>query len=262
MLGVHQGKATVKIDAKEFALQAPPGPAELFWNSKGPAIEKAVELEAAPTTWSKGPLKPPDRQRDIDAAQQKLRQRIGEKNKPIDLAIAEVAQDPARAAKVLATLCRAELGPLTPLLDDLVEPQFPEVRQAAAIALAHYIARQPGADQKLFEQLKSGYGDRQSEQAEWLLHGFSEQQLTDPRTYERLIEALKNDQCGVRELAAWRLRLADPEGANLIRFISTDTEAARDKTINEWQRRIPPGKLPPPRANPQGKALQKSPPRG
>jgi hypothetical protein len=254
VLGVVQGTAQVKVDARDFALMAPPGPAMLIWNSKGPAIDKPVELTTTPAAWGKTPAKlPRDRLQEIESAQRKLTQRIGEKGKPLDLAVAEVVQDSARAAKVLGTLSQGTLGLLTPLMDALAEPQFPEVRQAAAVALAHFAARQPGNDQMVFDQLK-GYGEKNAEQAIWLLHGFSETQLSDPAAYERLIGALRNEQIGVRELAAWRLRQIDPDGAAQAKFNATDPDAAREKSIGEWQRRIPPGKLPPARGNPQGRA--------
>src|SRR5207248_938347 len=81
-LAVVQGKADVKVDAKEFKLHAPPGPAELHWDNKGPGVGKPVELDAPPAAWTKGPAKPlpRERQQEIDAAQRKLVQRIGEKD--------------------------------------------------------------------------------------------------------------------------------------------------------------------------------------
>jgi hypothetical protein len=256
-LGVLQGAATVAVGSKQFALQAPPGPAELRW----PGAAKPIELDAVPATWAKVPAKlSRERQREIDIAQQKLVQRVGERNKPVDLAVAEIAQDPSRATKALAALSQGALGLVSPLLDELVEPQFPELRQAAAVALAHFAARSPANDQLLGEQLQKAYGAL-AEQAEWLLHGFTEAQTNEPATYERLIAALRNDQAGVRELAAWRLRQLDPDGAAQIRFNATDPEAARDKAVTEWQKRIPAGKVPP-RPNPTGRASVKTPLRG
>src|SRR5262249_27698944 len=157
---------------------------------------------------------------------------------PIGLALAEIAQDDKRAAKVLALLSQGALNQgesdrLTPLLDALEDPQLPDLRQAAAVALAHYVARQPGNDRQVFDplQARKGYAERQAETAERLLHGFSEAQLAEPATYELLIGALRSDQTGLRELAAWRLRQADPDGAALIRFNASDPEPARDKAV-------------------------------
>ncbi|HEY1379678.1 MAG TPA: hypothetical protein VGF55_22940 [Gemmataceae bacterium] len=270
-LGVVKGKAVVKVDAKEFALQAPPGPAELRWDNKGPGVGKPVELDAPPPAWTKGPSRPlpRDRQVDIEAAQRKLVQRLADRGVPIDLAVAEIAQDDKRAAKVLGVLSQGALNQgtpdrLTPLLDGLEDPQLPDVRQAAAVALAHYVARRPGNDVQVFNQLQArrNYAGPQADAAERLLHGFSDAQLSEPATYETLIGALRSDQTGVRELAAWRLRQADPDGAALIRFNAADPEPARDKAVAEWQRRVPAGKLPPGRGGPQGKLPERGPNRG
>jgi hypothetical protein len=257
MLGVIAGKIDVKIGTQDFALQAPPGVAELSWDGK--QLGKPVELDAAPAAWTKGPARlAPDRQLEIAAAQKKLVTRMGTKDKPIDLAVAEVAQDTTRAAKVLGALCEGALGQLTPLFDQLEEPQWPEVRQAAAIAVAHFIAGQPSNDKQVFDQLQAGkgYSERQAGQALRLLHGFMDAQLADPTTFEFLIDSLRSEQMGVRELAVWRLRQIDPEGGNQIRFNAADAETGREKAVAEWQRRIPPGKLPP-KPPPQSKAVEK-----
>jgi hypothetical protein len=264
-LAVVQGQAHVKADTKDFDLKAPPGPAELHWDNKGLGVSKPIELDAAPAAWAKVPAKlPRDRQLEIEAAQKKLVQRVGEKDKAINLALAEVAQDANRASKVLGVLGQGAIGQTGQVLDALEEPQFPEARAAAAAALVHFSARQPDADQKVFDLLQSrkGYTLLQAGQAVWLLHGFSDAQLSDPNIFERLIDALRSDQTAVRELAAWRLRQIDPEGAALIRFSATDPEPAREKAVGDWLRRIPPGKLPPGRGNPQGRAPQKAPTRG
>jgi hypothetical protein len=257
-LGVTQGKAAVVIDSKEVALQAPPGPAELRWPGEG----KPIELDTPPAVWAMVPAKlSRERVQEIEAAQRKLVQRMAQKDKSIDVAVAEVSQDPSRAAKVLAALCWGTIGRLPPLVDDLGEPQFPELRQAAAAALAQFVARQPGNDQQVYDQLLPGYGKNQAATAVWLLRGFGDAQPADPAIYERLMAALRSEQIGVRELAVLRLRQADPEGAAQIKFNAADPEAAREKAVAEWQRRIPPGKLPP-KSGPQGKAVQKAPSRG
>jgi hypothetical protein len=258
-LAVVQGKAQVAVGTKEFALREPPGPADLHWPGDG----KPIELDAPPAAWSKNAIRalPRERQQEIEAAQKKFVQRAGEKSKPINLAVAELGQDPNRAARTLATLSLGSLGLLPQLVDDLNEPQSADVRLAAAAALAHYIARQVGNDATAFEQFRKTYGDRWADVAMWLLHGFNEVQSTEPATYSRLIEALRADPIGVRELAAWRLRQADPEGAAQIRFNAGEPEPARERAVADWLRRIPPGKVPP-RNNPQGRAPGRPPSRG
>jgi hypothetical protein len=253
-LAVVQGKAEVRVDAKTFKLTAPPGPAELTWDNKGPGVSQPVEFAAAPLAWSKSPIKLGDRQRDVEAAQKALLQRLGAKDKDIGVAVAELAGDnPARTAKPLSVLCQAALGQFSSMVDALEDPSSSEMRYAAAAALAHFVAAKPGNDQLVYNQLKDRKGDQGADQILALLHGFSDAQLNEPRTYERLIDALKSNDTSLRSLAGWRLRLADPEGADRIKFGATDPEPAREKAVGEWQRRIPPGGLPPSKTNPQGR---------
>jgi hypothetical protein len=263
-LGVLQGTAGVRAEAKAFELRAPPGPAGLAWDNKGGGLSKApLEFGGLPPFWGKVPPRPLpiDRQREIDAALRNLRQRAAAPGKPIDLAVAEVAEDSSRSAQVLATLCQGALGLLPPLLDALEAPRAADVRLSAAYALQQYAARQPGNDGKVFAalQARKGYGEPQAEQALRLLHGFSEAALSDPATFDFLIQGLGGDQLGVRELSAWRLSQADPEGSARIRYNAADPEAARDRAIGEWRKRIPEGKLPP-RTGPQGRLPAVPPP--
>ncbi len=267
-LGVVQGRASVQADLKKpIDLQAPPGPAGLTWDNKRGAVSaKPLEFDALPPYWGKTPFRPLPRERvqEIDAALRKLRDRAAEAGKPIELAIAEVAQDPSRAAKVLTTLSQGALGLLPPLLDALEDTGMPELRQAAVYALQHFIARRPENDQRVFEDLQSrkGYTEAQATTALRLLHGFTEAERADPTTYEFLINGLRNEQLGVRELAFWRLGQYDREGARLIRYNAADPDAQRDRAVVEWRRRIPEGKLPPAPLGPQGRGPAAASPRG
>jgi hypothetical protein len=265
-LGVMAGQATVAVDAKTFQLQAPPGPAGLTWdNKRGGVSKKPLEFNAPPPFWGKAPVRPPSRERQLEAeaALNKLQKRAAEKNKSIEVAVAEVAQDPTRAARVLAVYCEGALGDLPPLLDALEDGQ-PEVRLAAVYALQHFSARQPGNDGQVFQQLqdRKGYTEGQAERALRLLHGFTETELADPTTYERLIDDLRGERIGLRELAAWRLGQADPEAAGRIGYNATAPDVPRERAIGEWKRRIPSGSVPPPRTAPQGRLTGRTPTSG
>ena len=98
-LAVLQGQVDVAVDAKEFDLKAQPGPAELHWDNKAPGPIKPTELDTIPAAWAKAPAKTPcDRQLEMENAQKKLAQRIAEKGKSVELALAEIAQDTSRSA--------------------------------------------------------------------------------------------------------------------------------------------------------------------
>src|SRR5262249_31197292 len=202
-LGVLQGRAGVQADLKKpTELQAPPGAAGLTWdNKRGLVSAKPLEFNALPPFWGKAPPRPPVRERmqEIDAALRKFRDRAATPGKPIELAVAELAQDTSRAAQVLATLSEGALGLLSPLLDALEDPGLPELRQAAVYALQHFIARRPENDVRVFEELQNrkSYAEGQATTALRLLHGFTETERTDPTTYDFLINGLRNEQLGV-----------------------------------------------------------------
>ena len=62
--------------------------------------------------------------------------------------------------------------------------------------------------------------------------------MSDPTTYERLIDGLKAERVGLRELAAWRLTQVDPDGAPVQRR-RRSAAGARDM---QWKQRIDEGK--------------------
>jgi hypothetical protein len=263
-LGVTKGKATVKTPEKEYALSAPPGAvdekvaAALSWDSKAGLQKEPLELSETPAFWAKTPARPlsVEKSRQIEAAQRRLVQRLGDEGKSVELALAEMADDPAAPSKVLGAYCQSALDMLPPLIDDLEDPGIHELRLAAIYSLQRYIARAPENDLKTFSLLqeKKGYSDQQAETVLTLLHGFAEPALTDPATYQTVIAALSSDRVGIRELAIWRLAWLDSDGAARINFRPGDTEMNRERAIAEWKRRIPEGKLPPGRNGTQGRA--------
>jgi hypothetical protein len=272
-LGVTRGKATVETPTQKFALVAPPGggqgplPAGLSWDSKAGLHKDPLTLTDAPAHWAKAPARsgPADRAREYAAAQKSLGQRLADKNKSVDLALAELADEPARSSKVLAAYCQGALGNLPPLVDALEDPGLNDLRVAAAVGLQHQIAREPGTGQTVLELLqeKKAYGDRQAEDALRLLRGFAGPATTDPATYEFLTATLRAERVGLRELAAWRLGQLDPDGAARINFAAGAPEPQRERGAAEWKRRIPDGKVPPGRGNgPQGRLPTPPPARG
>jgi hypothetical protein len=270
-LGVTKGKATVRTPLKEYALTAPPGDedekvaAALSWDSKAGLQKEPLQLSETPAFWAKAPARPlpVEKTRQIEAAQKKLSQRLSDEGKSVELALAEMAEDPAAPSKVLGAYCQGALDMLPPLIDDLEDPGIHELRLAAIYSLQRYIARAPGNDLKTFKLLqeKKGYSEQQAETALMLLHGFAEPTTTDPATYQTVIAALSSDRVGIRELAIWRLAWLDPEGAARINFRPGETDMNRERAIAEWKRRIPEGKLPPGKNGTQSRAPSRPPAR-
>jgi hypothetical protein len=247
-LGVLSGQVTAQIESRRLDLRAAPATCGLVWENKKAGLT-TLELMSPLPTWAKQPLRPltRERQQDIDAALKNLMTRIATPNKPVDLAIAEVADAGTPVGKSLAVLAAGALEAWQPVLDALEDGQSPELRQAAALALQELIARRPEFDTHVYEQLqaKLGYLERQADETMALLHGVSEAGRTDPATYDLLFSRLRAERIGERELAAWRLAQLDPEGAVRARYRAGDTEVQRDRAIAEWRKRIPEGKVPP-----------------
>lgn len=77
-----------------------------------------------------------------------------------------------------------------------------------------------------------------------LLHSFSDADLALPETYETLIAYLDNEDLAIRGLAYWHLYRLVPVGQK-IGYNPQAPKAERQQTIQEWQKLIPKGKLPP-----------------
>lgn len=265
LLAVLAGQATVKADARKFDLRTPPGQSALTWENKKAGL-KALEFASTPPAWLRKPVRTVnrDRQFEIDSALRNLLARAATPNKPIELAIAELADTDLRANKVLAVLAAGALGSWPQILDALEDDKVPELRQAAVQAIQSLIARDPGSDMQVFDQLqaKLGYSDRLAEETMTLLHGFPESAANDPATFDALFVMLRSERVGERELAYWRLSQLDPEGAARNRFHPGDPVDQRERAIGEWRRRIPEGKLPPGKTAPLGRANDRPAPRG
>jgi hypothetical protein len=65
-----------------------------------------------------------------------------------------------------------------------------------------FVGREPGQDQKLYRALIAGriMTSTQAETVLQLLHNFSDEELTQPETYEGLIDLLGSDQLAIRGL--------------------------------------------------------------
>jgi hypothetical protein len=247
-LGVVSGQVTAQVESRKIDLRAAPGTCGLVWENKKAGFT-TLELMSPLPTWAMQPIRPMprERQQEIETALRSLMTRIATPNKPVDLAIAEIADAGTPVGKSLAVLAAGALCACPPVLDALEDGQSPELRQTAALALQELIARRPEFDTQVYEQLqaKLGYLERQADETMTLLHGVSEAGRNDPATYDLLFSRLRAERIGERELAAWRLAQLDPEGAVRARYRAGDPEVQRERAITEWRKRIPEGKLPP-----------------
>jgi hypothetical protein len=118
----------------------------------------------------------------------------------------------------------------------------PEVRQAAVVALRHWIGGKEGRDEKLFGLLGVlHFNKAESTAVLQMLHSpFAPDQA---ETYETLIAYLGHRKQAVRELAHWHLVRLAPAGLD-IAFDAAAPAADRKKAEEAWQKLIPAGSLP------------------
>jgi hypothetical protein len=240
---------------------------ELSWASQPAGAEvKTTVHPKTPDAWLPEPDKKLQRERmtELEFARRTLAAKLREKNKAVETALFEMEQQQRGSLKMLGTLCDGTLGNLQRLVDLFEDPGVGlwEQRRAAAFALQAYIAREPGNDVKLFEELKTRkeYGEDGARLALVWMRDFSEEDRNSVETYRALVDGLKASRVGLRELAGWRLAQADPKSG--IPY-NAGNDQMRERWFQEWKRRLDDGALPPkPSAPPQGQLPAKAPPRG
>lgn len=248
-VAVVDGQAKVGFDgANETALAAAPEVSVLTWPAQPPGSgPKSAKPAMMPEEWLPDPEKrlPRDRIPELELARKALASKAHEPGKSIETVLSEMEQHARGSHKMIGILGDGALGNLTRLVDLFEEPApgLVEQRRAVAAALQGYIAREPGNDVKLFDELRTrkDYGP-QADEAIAFLHDFSEEERHSVDTYRRLAEALKAERVGLRELAAVRLAQLDPT-AN-IPYNAGGDERSRERGYSLWKQRIDEGKVP------------------
>src|SRR5262249_25884973 len=150
--------------------------------------------------------------RDMEAALDILDKGLTVKSAPSRV-LQEMVKNDREKARFLAVLCLGSLDYLSELLDALEDPQHPDVREAAVIALRHWLGRKAGQDRLLGAALRQkGYSEVKSDVVLHLLRSPDPEDLARRETYALLIEHLGSDKAGIRQLASWHLqRLVPPK---------------------------------------------------
>jgi hypothetical protein len=244
VLLVLKGSAAVNIGTFTLALQAPPGPAEIRWNSITGTRAQPLKLQRLPN-WANAEVESTERGKRAAATVEKFRQaRAVDPAKAIDDFL--TSSNPAEQRVALITL--GALDELPKMGKALSEAKNAEEWDFGITVLRHWLGRSPGQEQKLYSTLINlrGYTPSQAKCIIQMLFGFSEDDLKQPETYEVLIEYLVHEKAGIRNLAAWHLIRLVPEGKAIL-FKPNGTAQENAKTYEEWQKIIPKGKLPPSR---------------
>jgi hypothetical protein len=112
--------------------------------------------------------------------------------------------------------------------------------------MRHWLGRAPGQDQRFYNGLikAKGYTPVQAESLIEMLHGFKESERERPELYQMLIDYLVDGRTSMRGLAHWHLVRLVPAGKD-IPYDPNAPKAELEKARKEWQKLVPPGKLPP-----------------
>src|SRR5262249_22657150 len=132
--------------------------------------------------------------------------------KPQGEGLDELLQSEEPAERRLGGVASAAPGDLGHLGKALATAKDPDVWGKGVLALRHWIGRGPGQDLKLYQGLieKRKMKPAQAETVLELLHGFDDESLGQPETYETLIEFLNKDELPIRGLAYWHLKRLVP----------------------------------------------------
>jgi hypothetical protein len=242
VLIVLNGSASIDVGGATVAMKAPPGPAELRWNSLTGVRPQPQKLEKLPD-WANPDVALSDEGKKVAAACEKFRQaRAVDPVKAFDTFLAST--DPIELRVALVAL--GAVDDLERLGRTLVAAKTGEEWDFGITVLRHWLGRGRGQDQRMYETLRSrrGYTDGQAQIIVQLLFGFSPEDTTLPETYEVLIDYLVHEKTAIRNLAEWHLIRLVPQGKS-IPFKPDGSAEDAEKCYAEWKKLIPSGQLPP-----------------
>jgi hypothetical protein len=252
LLVIHELKGQSRLMAwpETFLLTQPPGYAQYVWDNSGRGSREPKKIGELPPWTNKLPPSTKGAQAMIRALD-KLSDRLSARS-PVEVILAETLKDVEvlknrdQSLCHLSALCFGAIDDLDSLLDALGNEQNPDLRDAARIALRHWLGRGPDRDRRLLQVLEKKYKAGPAQIILSLLHGPSQEQETQAGTYETLIEYLRNDKLPIRELAFAQLSLL-PGTADIARKVPYDPAGGPDQqaqAYEQWKRLVPDGQIP------------------
>lgn len=238
---VLKGHADVKVGNRQFAMSAPKGPALVQGNTRSGDDFTPERLDVLPD-WAKESDSEEAKQRKANLEQ--FRKLIVAKS--LDAAVDELLASDDPRKRRLAVVVLGAIDDLPRLGNALAATKHRDVWDNGVLVLRHWIGRGPGQDQKLYSALRKdkNYTEVEAETVLQLLHSFAEEEVGRPELYETLIDYLEHDKLAIRGLSHWHLVRLVPEGKK-IPYDPLGAKEARAKAVAEWQKLVPPGKLPP-----------------
>jgi hypothetical protein len=247
---VHVLKGRLDLEARKarFAMSAPPGAAYFRGDSVAGPDQSGPRRRDRLPEWADPKVAPPAAAALIRSVVDAYRQHVQKKGiaeaeaEVLALADKDTNRERAAMARELVVYARAATGDVAAVIRHLADPRHAEMRQAAVVALRHWIGGAAGRDEVVYQALLKNYTPAQAETVMQLLHSpFDAEQ---PEAYETLIAYLGHGRRAVRELAHWHLVRMAPAGRQ-IKFDPAGPAADRAKGMAQWRKLIPAGSLPP-----------------
>jgi hypothetical protein len=237
---VIKGEAVLDHGGRSFRMNAPPGPALMHWDSVNDNDSSPRRLDHLPA-WAKVEQ---GLNAERKARLEKLRELLTAKS-PAE-GLEKLLESNNEKERKLALSAMAALDEIPLMAKYMSTTKHPDVMDNGILTLRHWIGRGPGQDQKLYQMFieQGKFTPAHAAVAMGLLHSFSDEQLTQPETYEILIADLDHERPAIRALAHWHLIRLAPAGKK-IAYDPLEGKEKRAPGIAEWQKLIPSGKLPP-----------------
>lgn len=232
-----KGISTVTFEGEQHAIPAP----VMYQWSVGSGVSGPFPLKKLPAWLTPGADKAA-RTVALHAAVEKVRLEIAERKEL--RTFKDVVNDKDQLVRAVAVLSAGSIDEIGLMLEALGDGKHAEARQAAALGLRHWIAREPGYDQRLYDLLRHNkYSAGEAETVLQLLHSFGDRDLARPETYQTLIDYLGNPKIAVRELGHAQLVRLVPSGRD-IPFNAGGAPKALERAQAAWRKLIPRGQLP------------------
>jgi hypothetical protein len=239
---VLHGEIDLRTATHQFVMRAPPGPALVEGDEIGNTDATPRWLDTLPH-WAADQADSEDVQK-AKAALAHFRDQARQQSMPE--ALDQLLLSDNGMERKIAVILLGATDDIQRLANLLATAQSRDLWENAVLVSRHWIGREPGQDQRLYRALvaQKRLTPIQAETVLQLLHNFSDDELTQPETYEALIDLLGSDQLAIRGLAYWHLYRLVPAGRK-IGFDPLASTEKRAQTVQEWRKLVPAGKLPP-----------------
>jgi hypothetical protein len=241
---VLNGQVDLSFKGAQHRLSAPPGPALIQWdNAFGMDKEPQFLKELPPWATRAGQQRSKEGQAKYRAARDRFIQVAADKG--VEAALDALLDSDEPIDRRVGVIAAGAFDDLARLGEFFHRTKHADLVDTAILVLRHSISRGPGEDQNLYRALieKRKYTPLQAESMMQLLHGFNEEELAQPETYELLIAYLTDSRLGIRALAHWHLIRLVPAGHD-IAYNPLDEKAAQQRAQEEWRKLVPAGTLP------------------